>query len=133
MRREILEEFGLRFSAMRLYHRTYWNEYDTGDMITFPLEIVFICDVLDWSQLETREPEEVTPAFVSLRDLHVREVGLDSMRRILSDYRSEMMSLDADVNPSRADVVARHGATSKCASAGEEKGRDSNQSTHDHN
>ena len=91
VRRELWEEFNLRLSVVKPYHRTYWNEYDTGRIVTFPLDIVFVCEVEDWTQLRVKEPDEVVPCFVHIDELDLSEVGLDSIRRILADYKREFL------------------------------------------
>ena len=91
VRREVMEEFNLRLSSVRPYCRTYWNEYDTGKLVTFPLDMVFICEVQDWGQLCVNEPDEVEPHFVRVDQLELDQIGLDSIRRILTDYKKEFL------------------------------------------
>lgn len=84
--REILEETNLTVSSFSLFKKTYCNEYLYGGVLYHTLDLVYLCRVEDWSCLRSNDPEEGEPVLVSLSALDLRDVGLTSVRRFLSDY-----------------------------------------------
>ncbi len=84
--REIFEETNLHVSSYMLFPHTYCNEYLYGGVLYHTLDLVYICEVEDWSVLVSNDPDEGQPELVSLSRLNVQDVGLTSVRKFLTEY-----------------------------------------------
>ncbi|MGM0431135.1 MAG: NUDIX hydrolase [Spirochaetota bacterium] len=84
--REVWEETNLNLSHCRIYEKTYCNTYLFGGVLYQTLDIVFICQADNWDELQANDPEEGKPVLIAKKELDVASVGLDSVRRFLTDY-----------------------------------------------
>lgn len=91
VRREVREEFNLTITNLHRYKHSYWNEYDFGGMVNFTLDLVYICDVKDWSDFEISEHEDVDRVDVKVKDIKIEAFGLDSIKRIIRDYKEDFL------------------------------------------
>ncbi len=86
MIREVYEETNLHVSSYEVHPKTYCNEYLFGGVLYDTLDIVYICRVKNWDDLRSNDPEEGEPLLIKLDELDPKEVGLDSVRRFVTDF-----------------------------------------------
>ncbi len=86
MIREVYEETNLSVTSHILYPRTFCNEYLYGGVLYHTLDLVYICEVDDWTNLRSNDPEEGSIELVRLDELTPQQVGLTSVRRFITEY-----------------------------------------------
>jgi len=85
--REVGEETGLKVTAYR-YLRTYTNEYVYGGLLYYTLDSAWLCRVDDFSGLCAAD-DVAAIQFMPLADVCIEDVGLASIRRLLTDLRRD--------------------------------------------
>jgi NAD+ diphosphatase len=82
--REIKEELNLTIDQFHFYG-TFPNEYLFDGIVYFTLDMVFVCEVSDFSTLRPAD-DVVSCEFLSPEKIHPDEIGLKSVKNIIADY-----------------------------------------------
>jgi ADP-ribose pyrophosphatase YjhB (NUDIX family) len=82
--REVREELNLETAGLS-YFGSFPNTYPYGGITYFTLDLAFICTVSDLSTIRAGDDAE-SYIFVPLQEIRLNEIGLDSIRKIVSAY-----------------------------------------------
>jgi len=84
--REVYEECGLQVSQAALLNKTFCNEYQYKGFTYFTLDLVFRCEIEDWSQLIEGDNREVYTELIQVSSLDLDLIGFNSVRNVVEDY-----------------------------------------------
>jgi ADP-ribose pyrophosphatase YjhB (NUDIX family) len=82
--REVKEELNLEVSKLT-YLTSLPNRYLYGGMVVFTIDMVYLCEVQSFDGLKVAD-DVVGVRFLAPGEINLAEVGLDSMRKALSQY-----------------------------------------------
>ncbi|MFV0505095.1 MAG: NUDIX domain-containing protein [Bacteroidales bacterium] len=82
VKREVAEELNLKINKLS-YFGTYTNKYPFGGLIVNTIDIVYLCEVTDFSCLEVDDDVDKVK-FVPLHKIDMKEISSQAMRDILA-------------------------------------------------
>ena len=89
--REVFEETGLRVIHATPVNRTYTNRYHYRGMAYFTTEIVYRCQCEEPDRAYDADPDEAELRWVPRAELTQVPIGLEPIKRIVSDYVIESL------------------------------------------
>ncbi|MGL4909465.1 MAG: NUDIX hydrolase [Bacteroidales bacterium] len=82
--REVKEEVNLEVNNLQFFG-SFPNQYPYGGLLYFTLDLVFVCQVTDFSSLCAKDDAE-TYLFIAPNHVSIEEIGLTSIKEVVKQY-----------------------------------------------
>ncbi len=106
LRREVREEVGLQIERAE-FLASFTNRYDYRGVTYYSLDLVFLCEVSDFSPLAARD-EVIETLFLAPETVSPEEIGFESVRRairLLCDREGRISRADASPSPAPNTLI----------------------------